>query len=86
MRGWVIPLAIILTLFLLGAFFSSRQVPRPVTRSEAPKAVSQKRELEKELQTVKRPDSTTQEIRTGEPITEKKERKEMFYMGIKISQ
>ena len=79
MRGWVIPLAIILTLFLLGAFFSSLQVPAPVTKLEVPEAVSQKRELEKGLQTVKRPDSITQEIKTGEPITEKKEKKEMFY-------
>ena len=84
-RGWVIPLAIILTLFLLGAFFSSLQVPAPVTKSEALKAVSQKRELEKELQAVKKPDSITQEIQTGESITEKKQKTEVFYMGIKIS-
>ena len=61
-------------------------MPAPVTKSEALKAVSQKRELEKELQTVKKPHSITQEIKTGEPIMEKKEKKEMFYMGIKISQ
>ncbi len=85
-RGWIVPLAIIITLFLLGAFFSSRQVPAPVTRSEVPKAVLQKPEPEKELQTVKRPDSITQEVKTVETITEKKEKKEIFYMGIKISQ
>ena len=61
------------------------QVPNPVTRPEAPKTVLQKPESEKELQTVKRPHSTTQEVETGEPITEKKEKKEMFYVGIKIS-
>jgi len=71
-RGWVIPLAIIITLFLLGAFFSSRQVPVPVTKSEVPEAVSQKREPEKEVQARK-------------PATEKKEKTEIFYMGIKIS-
>ena len=81
-RGWVIPLAIILTLFLLGAFFSSLQVPAPVTKSEAPKTVSQKPEPEKELQTVKKPHLTAQEAQTGKSTTEKKE---MFYMGIKIS-
>lgn len=68
-RGWVIPLAIILTLFLLGAFFSSLQVPAPVAKLEVPEAVSQKREPEKEVQ-------------VREPAAEKKE---MFYMGIKIS-
>ena len=61
---------IILTLFLLGVFFSSRQVPAPVTKSEVPEAVSQKREPEREAQ-------------AGEPATEKVE---VFYMGIKISQ
>lgn len=71
-RGWIIPLAIIITLFLLGAFFSSRQVPAPVTKSEVPAAVSQKREPEKEIQARK-------------PATEKKEKTEIFYMGIKIS-
>ena len=76
-RGWVIPLAIILTLFLLGALFSSIQVPAPVTKSEALKAVSQKPEPEKGLQAA--------EIKTGEPITEKKQKTELFYMGIKIS-
>ena len=81
-RGWVIPLAIILTLFLLGAFFSSLQVPAPVTKSEALKAVSQKPELEKELQTIKKPHLTAQEAQTEKSTTEKKE---MFYMGIKIS-
>ena len=81
-RGWVIPLAIILTLFLLGAFFSSLQVPAPVTKSEALKAVSQKPEPKKELQTVKTPHLTAQEAQTGKSTTEKKE---MFYMGIKIS-
>ena len=81
-RGWVIPLAIILTLFLLGAFFSSLQVPAPVTKLEALKAVSQKPEPEKELQTVKNPHLTAQEAQAGKSTTEKKE---MFYMGIKIS-
>ena len=81
-RGWVIPFAIILTLFLLGAFFSSLQVPAPVTKSEALKAVSQKLEPEKELQIVKNPHLTAQEAQAGKSITEKKE---MFYMGIKIS-
>ena len=78
-RGWVIPLAIILTLFLLGAFFSSLQMPAPVTKPEALKAVSQKPEPEKELQAVKKPHSME------EPITEKKQKTEVFYMGIKIS-
>ena len=82
MRGWVIPLAIILTLFLLGAFFNSLQVPAPVTKSEVPKTVLQKPESEKELQTVKKPHLTAQEAQTGKSTTEKKE---MFYMGIKIS-
>ena len=72
-RGWAIPLAIILTLSLLGAFFSFRQVPTPVTKSEVPEAVSQKREPEREVQ-------------AGESATEKEEKIEMFYMGIKISQ
>lgn len=71
-RGWVIPLAIILTLFLLGAFFSSRQMLAPVTKLEVPEAVSQKRESEKEVQ-------------ARESATEKEEKTEMFYMGIKIS-
>lgn len=85
MRGWVIPLAVILTLFLLGAFFSSIQVPAPVTKLEAPEAVSQKLNPEKELETAKNPDSIAQEIQTGGPITEKKQKTEVFYMGIKIS-
>ena len=88
--GWkfvVIALAaILLTLFLFSIFFNSRQVSNPVARPELPKAVLQKPEPEKKLQPVKRPDSITQEIKTGEPITKKKEKKEMFYMGIKISQ
>ena len=72
-RRWVIPLAIVLTLFLLGAFFfSSRQVPPPVTKSEIPEAISQKQEPKEDLQ-------------TGKPTTEKKEKTEVFYMGIKIS-
>ena len=82
--GRFIFFAVVLSLFLFlsVALFSSRQVPNPVTRPEVPKTVLQKPESEKELQTVKRPHSTTQEAQTGEPITEKKE---MFYMGIKIS-
>ena len=83
--GRFIFFAVVLSLFLSVALFSSRQVPNPVTRPEVPKTVLQKPESEKELQTVKRPHSTTQEVKTGEPITEKKEKKEMFYMGIKIS-
>ena len=75
--GWrfsVIAIAtILLTLFFLSTLFNSRQIPNPVNRSEAPKAVLQKREPEKEVQ-------------AGKPIPEKKERKEIFYMGIKISQ
>lgn len=71
-RGWLIVLAIILTLYLFGAFFSSRQVLAPVTNLEVPEAVLQKREPEKE-------------VRAGEPATEKKEKTEVFYMGIKIS-
>ena len=62
-----------LFLFLCVVLFSSRQVPNPVTMSEVPKTVSQKREPEKE-------------VRAGEPATEKKEKTEVFYMGIKISQ
>ena len=68
-RGWLIALAIILTLYLFGALFSSRKVPAPVTMSEA---VLKKGEPGKEVQ-------------AEEPATEKKEKKEMFYMGIKIS-
>ena len=85
--GRFIFFAVVLSLFLFlsVALFSSRQVPNPVTMSEVPKTVLQKPESEKKLQTVKRPHSTTQEVKTGEPITEKKEKKEMFYMGIKIS-
>ena len=83
--GWVIFFIGFLTLSLAVAFFGSLQTPNPVTRSEAPTAVLQKPELEKELQTVKRPDSIIQEIKTMEPIIEKKEEKEIFYMGIKIS-
>ena len=71
-RGWLIALAIILTLYLFSAFFSFRQMPAPVTKSEVPKAVSQKREPEKE-------------VRAGDAATEKKEKTEVFYMGIKIS-
>ena len=81
-RGWLIALAIILTLYLFAAFFSSLEVPAPVTKSEVPEAISRKREPEKELQTVKRPHLTVQEAQTGKSTTEKKE---MFYMGIKIS-
>ena len=74
-REWAMFLAafLILSLFII-AFFGSRQVPAPVT---------QKPEPEKEFQTTKRPDSITQEVQTVDPIREKKER---FYMGIKISQ
>ncbi len=72
-KGWVIFLAIVLALFLFVAFFSSKEVPTPVTMSEVPKAVLQKREPEKE-------------ILAGESATEKKEKTEVFYMGIKISQ
>ena len=71
-RGWVLLLAIILTLYLFGAFFSSRQVPTTVTMSEVPEAVLKKGEPEKEIQ-------------AEEPATEKKEKTEVFYMGIKIS-
>ena len=81
-RGWIIPLALILALLFLGAFFSSLEVPAPVTKSEVPEAISRKREPEKELQAVKRPHLTAQEAQTGKSTTEKKE---MFYMGIKIS-
>ena len=81
-RGWIIPLALILALLFLGAFFSSLEVPAPVTRPEVPKTVLQKPESEKELQTVKKPHLTAQEAQTGKSTTEKKE---MFYMGIKIS-
>ena len=70
--GWVLPLAIVLTLFLFAAFFSSRQVPAPVTMSEVPEAVLKKGEPEKEVQ-------------AEELATEKKEKTEVFYMGIKIS-
>ena len=70
--GWVLLLAIALTLFLFAAFFSSRQVPAPVTMSEVPEAVLKKGEPEKEVQ-------------AREPATEKKEKTEVFYMGIKIS-
>ena len=71
-KGWVIFLAIVLALFLFVAFFSSKQVPTPITMSEVPKAVLQKREPEKE-------------VLTEEPAMEKKEKTEMFYMGIDIS-
>ena len=81
-RGWIIPLALILALLFLGAFFSSLEVPAPVTKSEVPEAISRKREPGKELQAVKRPHLTAQEAQTGKSTTEKKE---MFYMGIKIS-
>ena len=70
--GWVILLAIVLTLFLFAAFFSSKQVPAPVTMSGVPETVLKKREPEKEVQ-------------AGELATEKKEKPEVFYMGIKIS-
>ena len=70
--GWVILLAIVLTLFLFAAFFSSQQVPAPVTMSEVPEAVLKKREPEKEVQ-------------TEGLATEKKEKTEVFYMGIRIS-
>ena len=70
--GWVLLLAIVLTLFLFAAFFSSKEVPAPVTMSEVPEAVLKKGEPGKEVQ-------------AEEPATEKKETKEMFYMGIKIS-
>ena len=81
-RGWIIPLALILALLFLGAFFSSLEVPAPVTKSEVPEAISRKREPERELQAVKRPHLTAQEAQAGKSTTEKKE---MFYMGIKIS-
>lgn len=84
-RGWVIPLAIILTLFLLGAFFSSIQVPVPVTKSEVPEAVSRKPEPGEELQTVKIPRSIAREVQTEKVTVEKKEETERFYMGIRIS-
>ena len=61
-----------LFLFLCVALFSSRQVPAPVTMLEVPEAVLKKREPEKEVQ-------------AEEPATEKKEKTEVFYMGIKIS-
>ena len=81
-RGWIIPLALILALLFLGAFFSSLEVQAPVTKPQMPEAISRKREPEKELQAVKRPHLTAQEAQTGKSTTEKKE---MFYMGIKIS-
>ena len=84
-RGWIIPLALILALLFLGAFFSSLEVQAPVTKSEVPEAISRKRESEKELQTVKKPHLTAQEAQTGKSTTEKKEKTEVFYMGIKIS-
>ena len=53
-RGWIIPLALILALLFLGAFFSSLEVQAPVTKSEVPEAISRKREPEKELQAVRK--------------------------------
>ena len=69
--GRFIFFAVVLSLFLFlcVALFSSRQVPAPVTMSEA---VLKKGEPEKEVQ-------------AEEPATEKKEKTEVFYMGIKIS-
>ena len=76
-REWAMFLVafLILSLFII-AFFSSRQIPAPLT---------QKPEPEKELQTIKRPDSITQEVKAVGPIRGKKEKEERFYMGIKIS-
>ena len=82
-RGWIIPLALILALLFLGAFFSSLQVQAPGTKSEVPEAVSRKRE--KELQAVKRPHLIAEEVQAEESAREKKEKTEVFYMGIKIS-
>ena len=84
-RGWIIPLALILALLFLGAFFSSLEVPAPVTKSEVPEAISRKREPEKELQAVKRPHLIAEEVQAEESAREKKEKTEVFYMGIKIS-
>ena len=84
-RGWIIPLALILALLFLGAFFSSLEVPAPVTKSEVPEAISRKREPEKELQAVKRPHLIAEEVQAEESAMEKKEKTEVFYMGIKIS-
>ena len=84
-RGWIIPLALILALLFLGAFFSSLEVQAPVTKSEVPEAISRKREPEKELQAVKRPHLIAEEVQAEEPAMEKKEKTEVFYMGIKIS-
>ena len=84
-RGWIIPLALILALLFLGAFFSSLEVPAPVTKSEVPEAISRKREPEKELQAVKSPHLIAEEVQAEESAREKKEKTEVFYMGIKIS-
>ena len=73
--GWAIPLTLILAFFLF-LFFSSRQGPEPVAVPEASKAVSQKREPEAVIHNLPPP---------REPRTEKKEKPEIFYMGIKIS-
>ena len=70
--GRFIFFAVVLSLFLFAAFFSSRQMPAPVTMSEVPEAVLKKREPENEVQ-------------AGDLATEKKEKTEVFYMGIKIS-
>ena len=72
--GRFIFFAVVLSLFLFlcAALFSSRQVPAPVAMSEVPEAVLKKGEPEKEVQ-------------AEEPATEKKEKTEVFYMGIKIS-
>ena len=72
--GRFIFFAVVLSLFLFlcVALFSSRQVPAPVTMSEVPEAVLKKEKPEKEIQ-------------AEESATEKKEKTEVFYMGIKIS-
>ena len=70
--GRFIFFAVVLSLFLCVALFSFRQVPAPVTMLEVPEAVLKKGEPEKEIQ-------------AEEPATEKKEKTEVFYMGIKIS-
>ena len=69
-REWIITLAVILTLFLFAAFFSSRRVPPPITMSEVPGTVLQ----------------PERDVQAGESTTGKKEKTEVFYMGIKISQ
>ena len=83
-RGWVIPLAIILTLFLLAllSLVPYRCLHLLLSQKCTESCFAETENWKKRLQTIKKPHLTAQKAQTEKSTTEKTE---VFYMGIKIS-